>query len=1114
MRPIKLIISAFGPYKGTMPEIDFTNFEDKGLFLIAGDTGAGKTTIFDAICFALYGVTTSTRKDIKNLRSEYAEDSTESYVDFYFTHQGKSYHVWRQPPYDRKKLRGSGTIEVKEKAVFQEEGQPPIEGIRQVDAAVNELLHINFDQFKQIAMIAQGEFWNLLNAKTDKRTEILRNIFLTDGYKNIEFRLKDRKDAAYKAKVTASASIIQYFGDVRAGEDLAGTPGEGETVESAPVPTLAEELAQLQAQLSTAGTVANIEVLLDLIQRITEADEVRKTGDEARLAEADQAYKQQFDVLARAKDNNQALERLQALIAEKSVLEQRAQEIAESEALQKRRKTATREVYPAYHAWKLKSEEITRDEARIGSVSQELTAAEARSIKAQEARTQADSHQAEADRLQKQADRIQEEQPRYAQRDQLTLRVAELKQAQTAAATEEASLTEREKVLREQIQTTDALVKSLKDTPEKMQAANTLEKQLLDLYKDMKKILEEREPAWATKNSSLAAAQKAFESARAVYDQAVAERSHAERILENCRAGILAQTLEDDQPCPVCGSIHHPIPASMPAESITEQALTELKEHESKLQAAKESANSAAAAAKTALDAMEETLRGEIENCLENGLLGDGVIGPKNPAETGQTGSVGANLEQTGSVGANPAETGITASLEGRSLRGLLDILATAREAVKTRGNETHKLVQDLQSKTDQLHHAEADLAQLQGEKTEELSQARTNLAERKQKLVADLSGAEATLKELSSLSFASWAEAEKQLRIAQKSAADLKEYIDRAAAEQSEADKALATAKATLETLTTTLEAKRAEGIVLFNTMEEKLKAADFADTETLLGFVVEESALEAGDRAIAEYRQAVVTNQDKLTQAQEDAKGRTLIDVEELGHTVSALEATVNQIRAALNEVQNRISNNQEKYRNIKALQVDYEKAAGSYTTVTRLYNLVTGQTGKGKITLEQYVQAAGFDSIIKAANQRLRPMSGDQYELYRQEDSLSKRSATFLDLEVLDHYTGHRRPVGNLSGGESFKASLSLALGLSDTVSASMGGIQLDALFVDEGFGTLDRASIDAAMDILLNMSAANKLIGLISHREELIANIPQQIRVKKTREGSTIEVDLGT
>lgn len=209
--------------------------------------------------------------------------------------------------------------------------------------------------------------------------------------------------------------------------------------------------------------------------------------------------------------------------------------------------------------------------------------------------------------------------------------------------------------------------------------------------------------------------------------------------------------------------------------------------------------------------------------------------------------------------------------------------------------------------------------------------------------------------------------------------------------------------------------------------------------------------------------------------------------------------------------NEIVFRIKNNQEKKKNIESRRAELEQAKKEYLVCTRLYQLVRGQTGNGKITLEQYVQAAGFDRIILAANKRLLPMSDGQYELYRQQDNAGRRSNTFLDLEVLDHYTGHRRPVGNLSGGESFKASLSLALGLSDSISSSLGGIQMDALFVDEGFGTLDRKSMENAMEILTHLSEKNKLVGIISHREELVENIPQQIRVKKTREGSRIEVE---
>ena len=221
MKPVKLIMSAFGPYaKETLP-IDFEQFEEKGLFLISGDTGAGKTTIFDAICFALYGKTSGTYRDENNLRSEYAKGSEKSFVEFYFTHQGKQYHIRRTPSYERPKQRGEGNISEKETVVFYCEDELPVEGKKEVNARVEELLHINFNQFKQIAMIAQGEFWNLLNAKTEERTKILRTIFQTEGYENIKDKLQERKNKSLLDWKKTKDSMLQYFRDTGAAEESA-----------------------------------------------------------------------------------------------------------------------------------------------------------------------------------------------------------------------------------------------------------------------------------------------------------------------------------------------------------------------------------------------------------------------------------------------------------------------------------------------------------------------------------------------------------------------------------------------------------------------------------------------------------------------------------------------------------------------------------------------------------------------------------------------------------------------------------------------------------------------------------------------------------------------------
>jgi len=279
------------------------------------------------------------------------------------------------------------------------------------------------------------------------------------------------------------------------------------------------------------------------------------------------------------------------------------------------------------------------------------------------------------------------------------------------------------------------------------------------------------------------------------------------------------------------------------------------------------------------------------------------------------------------------------------------------------------------------------------------------------------------------------------------------------------------------------------------------------------MLKAAVGEKLLTEREQQLKDYQEACRDNSVRLVQAKQDAEGRSRIDIEALRTETEKQEQAVNALRERCNVIRFRISANAEKQAAMESRREQLYRAAHEAGLSRRLYELVRGTTRNGKITLEQYVQAAGFDSIIRAANRRLIPMSDGQYELCRQEDAPGRKSSTFLDLEVLDNYTGHRRPVGNLSGGESFKASLSLALGLSDTVSSDLGGVQMDAIFIDEGFGTLDRKSIANAMDILINLSGSNKLVGIISHREELVENIPQQIRVTKTRSGSMISIETG-
>ncbi len=1064
MKPIKLIMSAFGPYAGEMPPIDFTNFEDRGLFLISGDTGAGKTTIFDAICYALYGKTSGSYRDTKNLRSEYAKDSVKSFVDFYFSHQGKMYHIYREPSYERINRNGRLTEE-KEKVIFYYPDGSTVEGIRNVDGSkdepgiVREILRVDEKQFKQIAMIAQGEFWDLLNARTEERTKILRTIFQTSGYNSIEYKLKDRMDASYKLKTNTENSIVQYFNDVMAD----------------PEDELAQQLSELQVRAQRSGSAWNLEEIAEIMRAVIKSDADRLANAKTELDAAEKKHEERKKELAIAETNNDLIRKLEDLKVKEKELKEKKTEIDEKEVLLTRQKLATREVTPVYLSWKERADAVKERRKEISDKDNDVKEAAGLAKEAEKAFEKAGEDKPEADRLQKLVDKITEEEEKYQQRDDLSAELEKLKKAAGGFAGKEKELAEREEALKDKIRILKETQKDLKGTPEKLAGSRSTGRELTELLGDIDEMIDKKLPDREKKRNALKSRQAEFERAREAFEEVKIEREKAERILENCRAGILAKNLEDGQKCPVCGSVHHPELARIPGEAVTEEEYNALKDREDELRKVKTDANTDAEKAKTSLEQFEDRLRIDILDCLENKHV--------------ETYDEHAGLDE------------------------LIRSIKEARETVCDKIAENTKEQNALAKDNKELIKAESDLEKALGEETETLNKDKADLTAKMQDTEKTKAEKEAVFKTLAKLSFDSWEAAEAELKKAEKRITDILKRIERTDKDRKDADEKLASQKASLKTMKETLAKEEKEEEARKKKLDETIIKSGFGSVDEMLEFVLSEEEISGIDEEIGEYRQEVVTNKKQIEDAEKDAKGREVIDIEALKEKCEAGQGDVSGKRSIVNVIENRLNGNKDKLEKITSRESELAKARKESGICTRLYNLVKGTTGNGKITLEQYIQAAGFDGIIAAANRRLLPMSDGQYELYRQEDSLGKRSNTFLDLEVLDNFTGHRRPVGNLSGGESFKASLSLALGLSDTVSSNMGGIQMDALFVDEGFGTLDRRSIEGAMDILINLSGTKKLVGIISHREELMENIPQQIRVKKTKTGSQLTMETG-
>lgn len=1082
MKPTKLVMQAFGTY-AEQTEIDFTQFEEKGLFLICGDTGAGKTTIFDAISYALYGEASGSYRDTKNLKSEYVDKKVESFVDFYFTHQGKDYHVCRKPSFKYTNRNGKPD-EQAEKVIFYQpdgttlEGAKNIDGTKEKPGAIPQLLNMDAGQFMQVAMIAQGEFWKLLNAKTNERTEILRTIFQTDAYKKLELKLKNRMDVSFAARKEKEQSISQSFREVKVepaeiSEGISGILAEDLAENSEEQPrSVVQRICDLQEKLQDSKAVWNIEEMLTLLQAAIGEDTEKAKQKETVLAQAEEELQKLQGTLVSAKDNNAILERYARTKEEREVLESQKGLFEERRIQLDRTKQATYKVKPEYDAWSAKEHEWERTKQLITDGAQTLADCQTRAGMADAKVKETEALRPEAEQCQKIVDKVREEEPRYKEREMLQHELGQIQLQLAAQEQQEEALVTAEQMLQKRIGELQEQQAVWKEEPQQLAQAQAEHDKLLDSQKKTESIAKNLIPAWRRKQQELEEAQSEYRKKQDAYESAKEAFTHADRLYRANLVGILASDLAEGEPCPVCGATHHEKLATLVEASVTEEQCKELKAVEEKKLDAFNQATASASSLRADVQAKGQQIKEEIRGYMTPEFIG-GVEA----------------LEE------------LIVSFE-RQREKLVNTVAQSRERLDT-----------LQQNCEKLREVEAMLARAQGTEMARLAEQRKSLVEERQSLIAKQAASQATLAALQTLSYPDWEAAMQAGNHALARVTEIQTALDTAAKEKKSADEAVARVQASIATQKQALEQQKSDAQMLKQRLNEKLTACQFASVEEMQAQVATDAEIHAEETKLADYDKKVTEVAARLSQLEQeqDARHRTLVDLEQLQQEHTSKRVQVETLRTALQAITFRIQNNCEKQQNIRAQQVAYEKAKKENDTSYRLYTLVSGQTRNGKITFEQYIQAAGFDSILQAANRHLLPMSDNQFQLYRQTNAVGKQTNTFLDLEVLDISTGKRRPVGNLSGGESFKASLSLALGLSDTIAENRGGIQMDALFVDEGFGTLDSKSLEETKDALLSMSGENKLVGIISHRDELM-DIPQKLRVTKGRGGSRIQMEL--
>lgn len=944
MRPEKLTISAFGPY-ADRTEIDFSRLGDSGLYLITGDTGAGKTTIFDAITFALYGQASGQVRDSAMFRSKYADTATETFVELVFSYQGKKYQVFRSPEYMAPKKRGTGlTLRKAEAQLIYPDERQPVTKARDVTRAIEELLGLDYEQFTQIAMIAQGDFQKLLLAGTVQRGEIFRQIFHTGIYQQVQLKLKDAARSRYKEYDEMRRSIAQYLDGVKFRQR------EG---------TEAEEFAELKKGKFEGGLERSLEILKSFI---------------------DQGEKRESELLKQEQEVDQkirTMENMLHLSAQKRNLEQK-KDLARKQLEQ---------LLPDLEKASGEAEKYKDADRKC----------EALGILIREKQEQLKKYQV-LEQLKTELDEIRMQMKKCRAGQE-----ANIRQEQQLHKDMEQLKKERSRLENSRLDLQKAVTEKEKRT-QKRSELNGLETGI----REFKSLYE------ATKEQ-----QKKYQAA---YEKAQQQSEYYQQIFHSfldAQAGILAQELKENEPCPVCGSLSHPHPRmSSKGRTVTQEILDNEKSKLDKLEKISADQSLEAGKLKERSNASwkqivsgAEELLAEFQEFRKETKNGNGQAGDFRTVWKQMILMINREKEQ--------CENLLTES--DRKIR-------EAEENTK-RKQKVEKLLENLEKEKDTLQEKKNSCDREQAGLTTKASEN-----EKQQKNAAE---------EIRQAHPEAGKEAlEKEIREKQQEYIDLKENSRKM--------------KETFERF----QAEKARITSTIKTLEEQQK--------------------EIGEIREDEIREQYTESTTQKTELAE--KRKELFSIQ---------------------------SGNLEIFRKVQKRKEEMTKAEAEYVWMKNLSDTANGNlNGKAKIELETYIQMAYFDRILRRANVRLMTMSSGQYELKRQEQSENRKEKAGLDLNVIDHYNGTERSVKTLSGGESFQASLSLALGLSDEIQASAGGIRLDSMFVDEGFGSLDEEALSQAVKALSSLADGHRMVGIISHVAELKERIENKIIVTKQCSGKGV------
>lgn len=874
MKPVKIVLSAFGPYAGETV-IDFGLLGENGLFLIAGDTGAGKTTIFDAISFALYGEAAGgrERRKSKSFRSDYAAPTTETYVEFTFTHKEQTWVIRRNPEYIRAKRSGEGTTTQTANAEMNcLETKEYYAGLQDVNARVHELLGLTQDQFTQTVMIAQGDFLKILNAASDDRKKLFQKLFNTGLYEAVRNKLQDMNSACSRERENLDAHIEISAKKIDADSDF-------------------PEKELLQQYCSEAKYA---ELLLEMLSRLIEQEKQKQEQHAAQKARIDRMRQDAAIELENGKALNQLFaefsksrEALEALMKHQSQADEMQEQLACARKAQQLR--------PVHVLLNSIGDQLKTQQQELAQAEKRLKEAEGKIPETEKQLKEALAHQEEADELMQQARLL------------------------------------------------DDLIPTLKDLGKHQKEQKQLQAEILILTAES-----------CEADACYSAAKESYYLSQAV---------------------LLASTLENGRPCPVCGACDHPNPARLSEAAVTREEM----------------------------DAAEKRRRDA------EGKLND-ASGKLTAIEV----KITAARERLSSLALSEAETERTVKEKINELNEKARLLRSAIEFCR-------KTLHDLQL---QFRENEGKVQSIQ---------------------------------------------------------------------KQIEGTKGKLTRQQRL--------------------FDEGLAEYGFADAEAFRLAVMTEAAMDKMEKAIRLHNEQKQSLRDQVSKLAEKLQGKEPADLSALEKRQDELNKDLQQADADEKAIATKATIHEGVHTEIQNACRQRKRKEAHWAVVRDLYDCCSGKADgkrRAKLTFEAYVQQYYFKQIVAAANKRLTVLTDGIFTLRCKEEAADRIHQSGLDLDVLDRSTGQWRDVSTLSGGESFLASLALALGLSDVVQGQSGAIRMEAMFIDEGFGTLDENALRNSLRVLNDLAEGKRLIGIISHVQELEEKIERKIVVSKTLRGSEIAI----